>query len=119
MTTHTITDTSRILAKIASMDRRTVGETDIMAWHEVLGDLDPQDCLNAVATHRRESTEWLMPVHVRRIVADIVKKRLHAARVAKLRELVTPDGTHLLPDNQQQVRQLMDEINPPTPWWDN
>lgn len=67
-------DVSRILAKAAAYDRRTVGKADTLAWHEALSDLDLDACLDAVAAHYRQSTEWLMPAHVRRLVDEARRK---------------------------------------------
>ncbi|MDG4796198.1 hypothetical protein [Micromonospora sp. WMMD1082] len=64
-----------ILALAAARDRRTVGEVDVRAWHEDIGDLDFDDARNAVSRHFRESTEYLMPVHVRRIATELRRQR--------------------------------------------
>ena len=57
-------DTARLLAVIAAFDRRTVGESDVIAWAEVLGDADPEECVAAVRNHFALTSEWLMPSHV-------------------------------------------------------
>lgn len=73
-------DIARVLAKAAAFDSRTVGEADILAWFEALGDLDVDDALAAVTRHYRESTDWLKPAHVRRIVGEIARERRRAVR---------------------------------------
>jgi hypothetical protein len=55
-----------VLGKAAGFDNRTIGQANLLAWHEVLGDLELGDCLDAIAQHHRESTEYLMPAHIRR-----------------------------------------------------
>jgi hypothetical protein len=68
-------ETAKVLLKASVYDRRTVGAADIEGWYEALGDLDLGDCLAAVGRHFRESTDWLMPAHVRRIVKEIRDER--------------------------------------------
>jgi hypothetical protein len=72
--------TAAILAKVAALDGRNDTDSAILAWHEVIADLDYQDALRAVAMHRMESTEYLMPVHVRQLVARIRSERGDADR---------------------------------------
>lgn len=58
-------DIARVLAKAAAFDQRTVGEADVLAWHEALSDLDASDALAAVTRHYARDTARLMPAHVR------------------------------------------------------
>lgn len=76
----TPTDTAKVLAKIASYDRRTVGDTDILAWHEALNDLDARDALDAVTAHYRAETRWLMPADIRHHAETAANRRLQANR---------------------------------------
>jgi hypothetical protein len=64
-----------VLGLAAARDYRRVGEADVLAWHEDIGDLDFDDARAAVSRHYRESTDRLMPAHVRRIVRDIHAER--------------------------------------------
>ncbi len=73
-----VRETAAVLAKAQAYDRRTIGEADVLAWHEALSDLDVGDALAAVAAHYRDSTDWLMPVHVRRGVAELARQRRRA-----------------------------------------
>jgi hypothetical protein len=68
-------EAAAVLAKAAGYDNRTVGDANVLAWHEALGDLDVGDALQAIAIHHRTSTDYLMPVHIRRLVADIRRER--------------------------------------------
>lgn len=72
-------ETVDLLSLIAARDRRTVGKTDVMAWHTDIGDLAFDDCREAVALHFRESTDWLMPARVRQLVKRIRDDRLRNA----------------------------------------
>ena len=75
-------ETAILLAKICAYDRRTVGRADVQAWTESLDEhMSLQDAMEAVTRHFRESTDWLMPVHVIRKVAEIRKGRLQNAPV--------------------------------------
>ncbi|MCZ7376525.1 hypothetical protein [Micromonospora sp. WMMC250] len=74
------TDIANVLAKAAAFDQRTVGQADILAWHEALHDLDAADALAAVTRHYASSEQRLMPVHVRRIASDLARERHRVAR---------------------------------------
>jgi len=58
-------DTVRVLAKAAAYDGRTVGVADIAAWWEACGDLDAGDAMQAVTLHYKDSSDWIMPAHLR------------------------------------------------------
>lgn len=73
-------ETANLLTSMASFDRRTIGESDVIAWQGVLADAAFDDCLEAVKRHYAENTEWMMPAHVRRIVWNIHGEREAAAR---------------------------------------
>lgn len=61
----------QVLAKCASYDRRKTGDAETIAWYQVLGDLAYDDCIAAVVAHYRETTDWIMPAHIRNRVKDI------------------------------------------------
>jgi hypothetical protein len=77
-------DTARLLAKVQAYDGRTVGQTDVAAWYEALGDVDLAEALDAVAGHFRASTDWLMPAHIRSQVRLIRAERRRLDRSAVL-----------------------------------
>lgn len=58
----------RLLAKISLGDNRQVDQLVIDDWLETIGHLTYQDAYTAVVAHRRESTEYLMPGHITRLV---------------------------------------------------
>jgi len=72
---------AKLLGLAASFDQRTTGEADDQAWLAVLGDLDFDDARAALLDHYRDSTERIMPAHIRRGVQDIRQARLDACRV--------------------------------------
>lgn len=106
----------QILAAAAGRDARTVGVTDVLAWHEDIGDLDFHDALAAVSRHYRESTDRLMPAHVRRLAAEIARDRRRAgreAREAAERRAIEADPSRR--DRSEEVRRLIAELREALP----
>jgi hypothetical protein len=54
----------KVVARIQAGDNRTVDEVTVAHWTEMIGHLRFEDALEAVVTHFRESTAYLMPAHV-------------------------------------------------------
>ncbi|MGW1059328.1 hypothetical protein [Micromonospora rubida] len=69
-----------LLGAMAARDRRTIGKSEVEAWHTDIGDLDFDVARDAVNQHFRSSDAYLMPVHVRRLAADITRERSRIAR---------------------------------------
>ena len=65
----------KILARIAVADKRTVDAVTAAHWRECIGDLPYGDVMTAVTRHFRDSTEYLMPAHIRALVAQIQRER--------------------------------------------
>jgi hypothetical protein len=70
-----------LLASAAIYDNRTVGDADILAWMRAIGDLPYGDADAAVAAHYGETTDRLMPAHVRTRVRSARRDRLERAVV--------------------------------------
>lgn len=106
-----LAEAAAVLAKAAAFDRRTVGEADILAWHDALGDLAAGDCLTAVTEHYRESTDWLMPAHVRRIADDLDRARRRQAREQReadeLQDAIAASPLH---DRRDDVTALIEQL---------
>lgn len=68
-------DAARVLGTAAMYDYRTVGPLDVAAWFKVIGHLDLEDALEAVARHYADSTERIMPAHINRIARQIREER--------------------------------------------
>jgi hypothetical protein len=64
-----------VVAKIRLGDNRETSREVILEWVDSIGDLDFDDAVEAVRMHRRETTDYLTPAHVRTNV-----KRVRAAR---------------------------------------
>ncbi len=111
-------ETTRLLAACALYDYRPVEKADGLAWHHVIGDLDFEDAMEAVRRHYAESTDRMMPAHVRQGVKAIraERRRLEpsearalpskfetdmnrqvrmAAGAAQVREVLAAIGAHL------------------------
>jgi hypothetical protein len=69
-------ETIDLLSVAAAFDRRTTGESDVIAWHAAIGDLDFIDSRAAVIAHYRESRDWVMPADVRNRVKAMRRDRL-------------------------------------------
>jgi hypothetical protein len=110
-------ETSAVLGKAAGFDNRTIGQANLLAWHEVLGDLDVRDCLNAIAQHHRESTEYLMPAHVRRIAEKLrTERRDRESRDEQHRQLEAYAATAgPLTDRSKEIRAFVDQVRSALP----
>lgn len=49
--------------------------TTVQTWWEILGHLPLGDALNALLIHRRESTEYVQPAHIIKLVARVRRER--------------------------------------------
>lgn len=65
-------ETGQLLMLIQIVDNRRVDEAVILAWQELLDDVDFPVAREAVRLHRRESVVWLTPAHVRANVERIL-----------------------------------------------
>lgn len=88
-----VTDTGKVLAKAAAFDRRTVGEADVLAWHQAIGGLEALDALDAVAAHYQHETRWLMPADIRSHAEAAAKRRAAAERRRLLTDAGWPETT--------------------------
>jgi hypothetical protein len=68
-------EVSRLLAACAMFDFRTVEEPDAEAWHLVIGDLDYEEAMEAVRRHYADSTDRMMPAHIRQGVKALRQAR--------------------------------------------
>jgi len=83
-------ETAAVLAKIKLGDNRQVDNAGLVLneWHDAIGDLEYSDAIAAVVLHRRESTEYLMPAHIRMGAKRARESREREAR--KRRPAITP-----------------------------
>lgn len=71
-------DAAELLSIAAAFDRRKIGHTDALAWAKALEGLNPRDCAQAITDHFKDSTEYLMPAHVRQRVQRLRTERIRA-----------------------------------------
>ena len=74
-----IKQTGIILAKIALIENREATNETILAWQEILVDVNFDDALEALIQHYRHSTESCKPAHVvrgARAIKEEKKKRV-------------------------------------------
>lgn len=68
-------EVAMLLAAASGRDQRTIGDADVLAWHEDIGELPYELAQEALRRHYRESTERLMPAHIWRQVRRIRDER--------------------------------------------
>jgi hypothetical protein len=88
-------ETGQVLALCAAYDSRTVGRADILAWHDVIGDVAYADAMQAVKDHHRD--------HRERITVADIRDRVRAMRLARL-------------ENVQDI-DLVRDVDPDDPNW--
>lgn len=64
-------EVARLLAKCSAFDQRTVGRADVLAWHEAIGDLDPEVAMRAVSRWYRDNDERINPARLRRAYVGV------------------------------------------------
>lgn len=78
-------EAGKVLAIAAAFDNRKPTAESAVLWANALRDIPFKDASEAVAAHYAESTDWVMPAHIRRRVA-----LLRAARLALVTEPALP-----------------------------
>lgn len=74
-----IQETGLLLAKIALIENRSATNEMILAWTELLHDVDYEDARDALIRHYRHSTDAVKPAHIIRGAKEIraeKKKRI-------------------------------------------
>lgn len=69
------TEVAKLLTIASSIDNRNVNEVAVEGWYAVLHSLPFEDCARAVKAHFEDSTEYLMPAHVKAGVKRIKAER--------------------------------------------
>jgi hypothetical protein len=77
----TLDETVDLLTVAAAYDLRKLGESDSIAWHAAIGDLGFRDARAAVVAHYQETTERIMPAHVRLRVKEVRRIRLEDTEI--------------------------------------
>ena len=87
-------ETVDLLSAIAIYDNRTVGDSDVAAWHQAIGDMAFDDAIQAVPIWfgTRTTDTWTKPHHIRNTWNDMHRReveREHSRRIL--------DDAHALP----------------------
>ncbi|GAA3172997.1 zinc finger domain-containing protein [Nonomuraea salmonea] len=94
-----------LLTTMAAFDKRKFGKTEVRAWELAVGDLPFEDCKQAVINHYCTSTDYLMPVHVRKGAQRIRDQRIDER---KIQPPQTDDPQAYLVDVRAQRRAIAD-----------
>lgn len=81
--TLTLDEANNVLTLAASFDKRTIGELDITMWQQALRGLDFEACAAAVIKHYSTTTDYLLPVHISRLVSEQLRELDTAHRIAE------------------------------------
>ena len=100
-------DVVDVLAKAAAYDRRKVGETDVLAWHEIISRWDRGDALAAVTRHYTETSEWMMPADLVRHIKALREERRRETRSEPL-ALALPGKFEDDPDRDRRITDAKD-----------
>lgn len=76
-----------VLSKAALVDMRTIGEEEVMAWHEIVHRITLPDALTAVARHYGETRDRLMPSDLIRHARIVREERTRLEARHPVREL--------------------------------
>lgn len=99
---------SDILDTAAAFDRRKIGDVDVAAWHDALGKLDVNLCIDAVIDYYRTEIRPIMPADVRRRVVSARNEQL-------MRELPDTSPNPLAYDRiAARLKPVMDEARQTT-----
>lgn len=79
----TFDEAATLLGLAAARDNRKPSQAMASAWSEDLEDIPFDLARRAVSLHFRESTEYLMPVHVRAIVTGLKREQHRIEREAR------------------------------------
>lgn len=113
-------DVARLLAVCAAYDQRTAGEADVLAWAELIGDLNAADAVQAVKNHYATETRRVMPVDVitgvRRIRDDRLARNPLPDPPADMTAIEYRDWlrhtTKLIADGELTTSAAATEVNP-------
>jgi hypothetical protein len=72
-------EAGKLLGLMALYDNRKVGDPDIVAWMNVIGDLRYDDAAQSVTDYYRDTRERIMPADIRERVREIRSRRIDDA----------------------------------------
>lgn len=111
-----LSETAKILAKVQLIDNRTVDRVTVDTWHEIIGHFTYEDVLAAINLHRLESTEYLVPAHIKANMtrAKAIRKRNEAKQRAiettRVCELIESYGEVPTAARIEEMREMLDNV---------
>jgi hypothetical protein len=93
--------TAKLLTLASAVDNRIVDELTIGSWQDAIGHLEYDLCRSALARHRAESTEYLLPAHIAANVKRIIAERADEDR--RSRGAIEPQQYAPRPDNEEAM----------------
>lgn len=92
------TETSQLLTLAALVDNRAITPEMVVMWHGLLDDISYEDAAEALKEHYRTSTRWLMPAHLRDLVAaaQAEAKKAPGREIAARRQWLLDNGIDYL-----------------------
>lgn len=106
-----------VLTKCAAYDQRTVGEADVMAWHEILCRTELVDALDAVRMHYAENRDRAMPADIRKLAVTVKEQRESRERQHERRQAIESGPT--VRDRSADVTALVQAVAASLPQPDN
>ena len=102
---------ARLLTAIAALDNRKVLEETVEAWYAVLHSYPYQDAAEAVRQHFEDSTEYLMPAHIRRGILRAREERNRSSDTTpeEWKALYAAPGSPPKPDNFDAMSDAWDD----------
>ncbi len=109
----TKSETAALLAFCAAYDQRTIGETDVLAWHGALDcpwvpNIDLDEAQAAVIAHYRETAQRIN-------VADVLK-RVKTDRADRFRGISIRRTDHPPTEEYQRIRAETEARDHPLGW---
>ena len=71
---------AQLLTRIQTIDNRTTDRLTLEAWQPIIGNLDYEDAVRAVAEHYGTTGDWLMPHHLVTLASKYDDERAREAR---------------------------------------
>lgn len=105
-----LTETAKLLTFIAELDYRRFTDETVVAWHEVLGKYDYEDCREAVRIHNDTSGDFLKPGHIGKIIQANRKRRLSNATVNQVANIDDRRGLDSTVDDHDDYKRVRAEI---------
>jgi len=102
-----------LLAIISGVNGRTVGETDVAVWLELVGDMSFADASAAVKAHYMESDRWIMPSHIRDRIKVMRHERLARTPLPDVPDEIVDDAAAYLAWERAARRLIADGLTDP------